>query len=650
MTNFKDAIQSLDTVGTNINSTGGLNEAISTLSTRATTANTNVTTLAGTFTTLSTKLGTLYDTLDSKGNVTVKGSITLAQEAITGLANKVKAAWDAVQLNTATNLGEGVTVAVTGGGLSSGDSANLKTIADYSKKFPQIDATGLTYKTGTLSLATGGYVKGAGSATSDSIPANLSNGEYVIKASTVKRVGKNLLDEINTSGNLGYALSKQGRNGDSLVAHVNSEEVRMLLQSGGSGTFNPKTGLMEFFNKDGGVYGGLFAAQEIDKLVNSFSNVPNSVEQLNGVSGFARMDGTVPANQNSTGKVYPWNPGAIKNLAMFGYDELLKVMSTAMTLSSRPAEARGFGGITGLSYGIGDPDKYMNSNNIVMRSNGGVILSHGATNGAPVGVGPEGYFNNRNKYNGGLAARLNQTVRLANHMYGGEAIGAAVDSPGISRAVVSDYVKSLNKRNKMFFDFYMLKSGSANNRTGLFPGPGASINTSLLNNVFSQTYTGFVDSQGRYNSSYSEYAPALAIQDTSNPFSQASLGAGTYQVRDTDRNRNLTQSEIQQRFFSAGGLVTNPRDSVSAMLEPGEFVLRKQAVDRMGLDNAIRLNSTGDTGGDIEVEVNINNNGTSQTTVGTPEVRRENGKIVVDIILEDLRNNGPINRQIRSIR
>ena len=109
-------------------------------------------------------------------------------------------------------------------------------------------------------------------------------------------------------------------------------------------------------------------------------------------------------------------------------------------------------------------------------------------------------------------------------------------------------------------------------------------------------------------------------------------------------------------MLTSGGLVTDEfsastaRDSVSAMLEPGEFVLRKQAVDRMGLDNAIRLNSTGDTGGDIEVEVNINNNGTSQTTVGTPEVRRENGKIVVDIILEDLRNNGPINRQIRSIR
>ena len=70
----------------------------------------------------------------------------------------------------------------------------------------------------------------------------------------------------------------------------------------------------------------------------------------------------------------------------------------------------------------------------------------------------------------------------------------------------------------------------------------------------------------------------------------------------------------------------------------------------MGLDAAYKLNATGDTGGDTNVEVNITNNGTPVNVAATPQIRRENGKIVLDIILEDIRNNGPIRQQIRSIR
>ena len=43
----------------------------------------------------------------------------------------------------------------------------------------------------------GGYVKGPGTPTSDSIPARLSNGEYVVKASSVRKYGVDALDSIN---------------------------------------------------------------------------------------------------------------------------------------------------------------------------------------------------------------------------------------------------------------------------------------------------------------------------------------------------------------------------------------------------------------------------------------------------------------------
>ena len=48
-----------------------------------------------------------------------------------------------------------------------------------------------------LHHATGGYISGKGTSTSDSIPAMLSNGEYVIKADAVRRYGLNFLDAVN---------------------------------------------------------------------------------------------------------------------------------------------------------------------------------------------------------------------------------------------------------------------------------------------------------------------------------------------------------------------------------------------------------------------------------------------------------------------
>lgn len=46
-------------------------------------------------------------------------------------------------------------------------------------------------------FATGGYISGPGSGTSDSIPALLSNGEYVIRAAAVRKLGKRHLDMLN---------------------------------------------------------------------------------------------------------------------------------------------------------------------------------------------------------------------------------------------------------------------------------------------------------------------------------------------------------------------------------------------------------------------------------------------------------------------
>lgn len=49
--------------------------------------------------------------------------------------------------------------------------------------------------------AKGGYISGKGTSTSDSIPARLSNGEYVVRAKAVKALGVDFLDKLNSAGN-----------------------------------------------------------------------------------------------------------------------------------------------------------------------------------------------------------------------------------------------------------------------------------------------------------------------------------------------------------------------------------------------------------------------------------------------------------------
>lgn len=50
--------------------------------------------------------------------------------------------------------------------------------------------------------ATGGFISGPGSGTSDDIPAWLSNGEYVVKAKSVAKLGRHRLDYLNATGDL----------------------------------------------------------------------------------------------------------------------------------------------------------------------------------------------------------------------------------------------------------------------------------------------------------------------------------------------------------------------------------------------------------------------------------------------------------------
>ena len=59
-----------------------------------------------------------------------------------------------------------------------------------------------------LGFAGGGYVSGAGTSTSDSIPARFSDGEYVVRAKAVRALGTDFLDRLNAAGS---GLSGKGK-------------------------------------------------------------------------------------------------------------------------------------------------------------------------------------------------------------------------------------------------------------------------------------------------------------------------------------------------------------------------------------------------------------------------------------------------------
>ena len=76
---------------------------------------------------------------------------------------------------------------------------------------------------------------------------------------------------------IAHMLQSQGRNGDTMLAHINPEEAAMLKAMGGSGTINPATGLREYglFSSIGRIFSGIGSA--ISGAVKSVVNVAKDI-------------------------------------------------------------------------------------------------------------------------------------------------------------------------------------------------------------------------------------------------------------------------------------------------------------------------------------------------------------------------------------
>lgn len=100
---------------------------------------------------------------------------------------------------TSRAVGDGVNVAsvvftAALGGVAGGGTSGFKLPGGGGVTFDQNPVDGIMFK----AAATGGLILGPGTGTSDSIPARLSNGEYVIRADAVAKYGTGFLDSINS--------------------------------------------------------------------------------------------------------------------------------------------------------------------------------------------------------------------------------------------------------------------------------------------------------------------------------------------------------------------------------------------------------------------------------------------------------------------
>jgi hypothetical protein len=150
------------------------------------------------------------------------------------VAGKTKDEWNLIAGNIAlakTNTDDFVTsleAALTASGKLS-DALAAKTTPKAPAKATGSGKTQVPLGGGRyIEVASGGHITGPGSGTSDSIPAWLSNGEYVINAKSVKMLGKDFLDSINNPQGFamgGKVTPKSSSDGKSVNGKESAKDI-----------------------------------------------------------------------------------------------------------------------------------------------------------------------------------------------------------------------------------------------------------------------------------------------------------------------------------------------------------------------------------------------------------------------------------------
>ena len=155
---------------------------------------------------ITTIAGSLIGIIQTLGDV-IRGII---DSALNGLVRVIDSIGDGF-----LKMGQAIKMALDGvSGVLYAFAELIRSIASAAVAIvAMVTGHSINYGSGYAHLfAEGGRVIGPGTATSDSIPAMLSNGEYVLRASTAKAIGYDNLDNINESGMLPQSFSHNWAN------------------------------------------------------------------------------------------------------------------------------------------------------------------------------------------------------------------------------------------------------------------------------------------------------------------------------------------------------------------------------------------------------------------------------------------------------
>ena len=107
-------------------------------------------------------------------------------------------------------------------------------------------------------------------------------------------------------------------------------------------------------------------------------------------------------------------------------------------------------------------------------------------------------------------------------------------------------------------------------------------------------------------------------------------------------------------FFASGGYVprgyatggTIQRDRVPAMLEPGEYVIKKTAVENFGRNNLASINANNGQGGMPQIQFNVINQSGEKLEPTETKTRFDGEKYIIDAVVKNIRQNGAIKKEM----
>ena len=117
----------------------------------------------------------------------------------------------------------------------------------------------------------------------------------------MKKIAKLLKADFNESSDLASIaamLAGKGRGNDTLLAHITPKEAEILKAAGGSGTTNPETGLLEFYD------GEAYTPEPVTEQFGDFQPGGQAPEQIAAANTDLYPGGTLP----QAGEVDRFNP------------------------------------------------------------------------------------------------------------------------------------------------------------------------------------------------------------------------------------------------------------------------------------------------------------------------------------------------------